>query len=150
MVAHSHVAWWKSLGLVFLPSLVVFVALDLTWITLFAGSVYKDVLGDYLTPQPRVVPGLLAWLCIVGAVYLFALPLSRTPAGAARQGALLGLGLYGCYEATNLSILQRWTPALAAVDTAWGCTACAAAAVVQLLLQRRLAAAAGAGPGGAL
>ncbi|GLC38505.1 hypothetical protein PLESTB_001732800 [Pleodorina starrii] len=140
-MAAPNVPLWKSLLLVFLPSLVVFVLLDVTWISLVAGSIYKSVLGDLLRPTPLVVPGLVAWLCIVGSVYIFALPGARTPTAALRQGLLLGVGLYGTYEFTNLSILGPWTWALAAADTAWGATACGVAAVLQLWLTRRLAAA---------
>ncbi|GLI70811.1 hypothetical protein VaNZ11_015698, partial [Volvox africanus] len=63
---------------VFLPSLVVFILLDVTWITLVGGSIYKTVLGNFLRSTPQIVPGLLAWVCIVGSVYLFALPNTRT------------------------------------------------------------------------
>lgn len=40
---------------------------------------------------------------------------------------------------TNLSILTPWTWALAAIDTVWGCVACAVVCWVQLALTRRLA-----------
>ncbi|KAG2448050.1 hypothetical protein HYH02_007077 [Chlamydomonas schloesseri] len=130
--------WWKH-AVVFIASLVAFVALDITWISLVAGQIYAKVLGDILR-QPDPLAGILAWTCIVGAVYYFALPSSRgSPVLALRQGALLGLGLYGCYEFTNLSILTRWTWALAAVDTLWGCVACGVVCWVQLALTRRLA-----------
>ncbi|KAG2431106.1 hypothetical protein HXX76_009636 [Chlamydomonas incerta] len=137
-VAKMAIPIWKQ-SVVFLASLVAFVALDMTWIILVAGNIYKNVLGDFLR-QPDPVAGILAWICIVGAVYYFALPSSRgSPALALRQGALLGLGIYGCYEFTNLSILERWTWGLAAADTVWGCVACGVVCWIQLMLTRRLA-----------
>lgn len=129
---------WKAVALVFLPSLVAFVLLDVAWISLVAVNMFKAVLGPELRETPDPASGALAWVCIVGAVFLFALPTARTVAVALRQGALLGLCIYGCYEFTNLSILNRWTWGLALADTAWGATACGFAAVVQLLLLRKL------------
>ncbi|KXZ42194.1 hypothetical protein GPECTOR_185g277 [Gonium pectorale] len=130
---------WKSVCLVFIPSLVAFVLLDVTWISLVAGSIYKTVLGDVLRPTPDIPSGVLAWLCIVGTLYLFALPSSKNGLTALRQGALLGAGLYGCYEFTNLSILVPWTWGLALADTAWGSFVCGVACWIQHSLHRRVA-----------
>ncbi|GIL85500.1 hypothetical protein Vretimale_13403 [Volvox reticuliferus] len=137
-MAGPSVPLWKGFFFVFLPSLVMFVLLDVTWITLVGGAIYKSVLGSMLRPTPQVVPGLLAWVCIVGSVYMFALPNTKNPAAAVRQGLLLGLCLYGTYEFTNLSILVPWTWALALVDTAWGSIACGAAAGLQSWIHRKL------------
>ena len=77
--------------LVFLPSLVAFVALDVTWISLVAGRIYKEVLGDLLRPTPDIPSGVLAWLCIVGAVQLFALTSAKTHLAALQQASWDGL-----------------------------------------------------------
>ncbi|GIL62231.1 hypothetical protein Vafri_16500 [Volvox africanus] len=82
---HPKPSLLVGLLFVFLPSLVVFILLDVTWIALVGGSIYKTVLGSFLRSTPQIVPGLLAWVCIVGSVYLFALPNTRTPAAAIRQ-----------------------------------------------------------------
>ncbi len=50
-----------GLALVFLPSLVAFVALDFIWISLVAAPMFKEALGDKLRPTPDIVAGALAW-----------------------------------------------------------------------------------------
>jgi uncharacterized membrane protein len=57
-----------------LPSYIVFIILDVIWISLVAGTVYKEVLGDSIRDPPGVIAGLGAWICIVGACQVFALP----------------------------------------------------------------------------
>lgn len=49
----------------------MFVGLDVVWITLVAGPMFKTVLGDMLRPTPDLVAGLAAWVCIVAAVQRF-------------------------------------------------------------------------------
>ncbi|GFR44282.1 hypothetical protein Agub_g5489 [Astrephomene gubernaculifera] len=135
----ASVPLWKSLLFIFLPSLVAFIALDITWIILIAGNLYVTTLGDFLrAPGAGLLPGLLAWLCVVASIYFFALPLSRSSTAALRQGALLGACLYGTYEFTNLAVLGRWTWSLALADTAWGTVVCGLTCCLQLWLQSRL------------
>ena len=84
VVATMAIPIWKH-AVIFLTSVVAFVALDMTWIWLVAGEIYLTVLGDILR-QPDPLAGILAWFCIVGAVYYFALPSSRgSPVLALRQ-----------------------------------------------------------------
>lgn len=142
LTEQPKLAPWKAGLAVFLPSLVCFVALDVTWIWLVASGMYKHVLGDSLRSPPGVVAGILAWICIVGTVYLFALPYAlpeRSWKLALQQGAVVGTLLYGTFEFTNLSIIKSWTWGLAFADLAWGGLVCAIAAVVQLFLYSKVA-----------
>ena len=51
------------------------------------------------------------------------------------QGLGIGLGLYGTYELTNMSIIATWSWSMVAADVAWGSFACALAAVIMHSLQ---------------
>ncbi|MEW5298352.1 MAG: hypothetical protein WDW36_001485 [Sanguina aurantia] len=124
-VTKPQLSWWKSLLLVFLPALVVFVVLDIAWIAFVIGKLYRDVLGDSVRSSPDVLSGAIAWLCIVGSVYVFVLPSSRSVLEGVQRGAMMGFLLYGCYECTNMSVINTWTWALTAADMAWGTFACA-------------------------
>jgi len=126
----TSLALWQVLVVV-LTSFIVFVAMDLVWIALVAGPAFKEVLGILMRPTPDIPSGLLAWVVIVGGVYYFAGAPARTIQHAAKQGALLGLVIYGTYELTNLSLINTWTWGLAAADIAWGSFACSCAAVLQ-------------------
>ncbi|KAL6750247.1 hypothetical protein V8C86DRAFT_2817428 [Haematococcus lacustris] len=124
-----------ALGVV-LPSLLVFILMDVAWIALVAGPLFKKVLGPLMRPQPGILAGLLAWLIIVTGVWYFAAAAARTPQRALTQGLLLGAVIYGTYELTNTSVISTWTWSLAAADMAWGSFACGMAALTQQQLQR--------------
>jgi len=62
-----------ALGLVFLPSFLAFVVLDVFWITVVAKDLYSG-LKPVLKPAPDAVAALLSWICIVAANYVFVLP----------------------------------------------------------------------------
>lgn len=124
-----------ALGVV-LPSLLVFILMDVAWIALVAGPLFKEVLGPLMRPQPGILAGLLAWLIIVTGVWYFAAAAARTPQRALTQGLLMGAVIYGTYELTNTSVISTWTWSLAAADMAWGSFACGMAALTQQQLQR--------------
>ena len=76
-----------------------------------------------------------AYACVAGAATLAAhdaLAADRGAGAAAWRGAVFGIFIYGCYNATALAVFgERWGAAPALVDTLWGCalsTAAAAAA----------------------
>mmetsp|Transcript_16555 Transcript_16555/g.35818 ORF Transcript_16555/g.35818 Transcript_16555/m.35818 type:complete len:151 (-) Transcript_16555:854-1306(-) len=137
-MANDKLPAWKSLLLVFFPALVIFVLLDAVFITFVAGPMFQEVLSGMLRPTPDLVAGLLAWVCIVGLVYHFALPRSHTLQEALIQGAIAGLFLYGTYELTNMSVISTWRYDVVAVDMAWGSTACAIACATMFLLHGKL------------
>lgn len=59
---------------VLLPSLVAFVLMDVVWIGLVASGFYQQQLASILKAEADLFAGLLAWLCICGASYIFVLP----------------------------------------------------------------------------
>ncbi|KIY98322.1 hypothetical protein MNEG_9641 [Monoraphidium neglectum] len=127
----------KALGLVFLPSFVAFVILDVIWITYVAKDVYAG-LKPILKEDPDPVAAVLSWIAIVMGAYVFVLPRTgggRTAWHVVGQGALFGLLLYGTVDLTNCALLTAWGWNVALVDMAWGTLACA----VLSLTQRSLA-----------
>lgn len=53
---------------------------------------FQAALQDLLRPSPDLLAGVLAWLCIVGLVYVFALPRAHNSQSAFLQvGSGLGL-----------------------------------------------------------
>jgi uncharacterized membrane protein len=121
---------------VFLPSLLVFVALDAVWITLVASGLYAP-LKPILKADVDLLAAAASWLCIVLGNYCFVLP--RTGGGATPwctvgQGALFGALLYGTVDLTNAALLAFWSWKIALVDIAWGTAASALLALTQRTL----------------
>jgi uncharacterized membrane protein len=136
-----------ALAVVFLASLVAFVTLDGIWIGFVAKGFYASHLAPagVLRPDADLLAALLSWVCIVAANALFVLPRTfgnRSAMHALRQGALLGVCLYGTVDFTNAALIRGWGWPVALVDVLWGTTACAVTALAQNRLAHAAAASA--------
>jgi uncharacterized membrane protein len=123
----------------FAGTLVGFLAIDLIWIARVAGPMYEQQVGDLLRAHPHLGAALAFYLVYVaGIVYLAVLPALASPSvrTALARGAVLGGVAYGTYAFTNLAMLEGWTLALTAADTAWGMVVTAAAAACGLWAAR--------------
>ncbi|MEQ1517370.1 MAG: DUF2177 family protein [Usitatibacteraceae bacterium] len=123
--------------MVFLATLAAFVALDALWISLVALKVFQGAIGGIMRPVPLIVPAAIFYVIyIAGLIRLAVMPAlrERSAKSAATNGAILGLTAYATFDLTNLTIIQGWTPKLAAVDMAWGTAVSAIAAVAGYLV----------------
>jgi uncharacterized membrane protein len=119
-------------ALVFVATLVAFLALDGVWLILVANAFFKSQLGSLLRAQPDLaVAGVFYVIYAAGLVALAVWPSvkEQSAAGAVWRGAALGLTAYATFDLTNLAILERWTLAVALVDMAWGTAASAMASL---------------------
>lgn len=112
----------------FLISLVSFIVLDFLWL----GFVVKGFnmrqlseIGRFENGEFKIfyVPALIVYFMLAALVTFFVLPKvtdaeSIWPSFA--WGALLGLLVYGVFDMTNLSILNKYPIAFALADMAWG------------------------------
>ncbi len=111
-------------AIAYLVTLLVFVGVDLIWLTWVGGPVYRDALGDLLLPTVRMQPALAFYLIYPLGLTMFAVHsgLHGTGmAGAAVAGALFGFFTYATYDLTNFATLRHWTLAVTLMDIGWGC-----------------------------
>jgi uncharacterized membrane protein len=100
---------------------VIFFPLDFLWLSTMGKSFYQKELGSLLLPNPNfVIAGLFYLAYLVGVVLLVAAPAEGDVFKALIFGAVLGFVAYGTYDLTNLSTVNGFSPAVAAVDMAWG------------------------------
>ena len=108
---------------------VVFFPLDFIWLSTMGKTFYQREIGGLLLPNPNlVIAGLFYLAYLVGVVLLVAAPAEGDVLKALLFGAVLGFVAYGTYDLTNLSTVNGFTPAVAAVDMAWGTALTAASA----------------------
>ena len=122
----------------YLPTLLLLLVIDGTWIALIALPMFRATLGqDMLTA--RLVPAVLFYLLYAAGIMVFVLPAGQ---GAwpttALYGALFGLFTYATYDLTNYGTLKSWTAALAASDIAWGMVMTAVVATFGMFAGRAL------------
>ena len=104
---------------------VVFFALDFAWLSTATARLYKPMLGDLLSDQPKLGIAAVFYLAyVVGIVALAVVPALREGdvVGALWRGALLGFLAYATYDLTNLSTIRGWPWQISAIDLAWGPT----------------------------
>ncbi|MBS0263843.1 MAG: DUF2177 family protein [Planctomycetes bacterium] len=135
----------KSLNLLLLL-LPVFLLLDITWLGVVMADFYSRELGDLVRRQggamaPRWAAAVPVYLLIPGGLVLFVRPRFASSRGlmtAWGWGAVFGGVLYGVYDLTNLSILEKWTLPMTVADILWGCVLCGTSSALLYLLDRRL------------
>lgn len=107
----------------YLVFLVVFGVIDVIWLSVMAGALYRPALGDVLLEKIRWVPALLFYFAFPALLIHFAL-MPALQAGSAMaafgNGALLGLLAYGTYDLTNYATLRPWTLKITIADLIYG------------------------------
>ena len=110
----KYLILYGALALIFFP-------LDFIWLSTMGKGFYQREIGSLLLPNPNLlIAGLFYLAYLVGLLILVAIPAEGNVLKALMLGALFGFVAYGTYDLTNLSTIQGFTPAVAAVDMAWG------------------------------
>lgn len=114
-------------------TLTVFLAVDLTYLGIIMSEFYKSEMGalarrsgDALAPVWWAA--FVVYVLIPLGILLFALPRvdgERWVISALTWGFVYGVVLYGVYDFTNVATLDRWPLKLALADTLWGGVLCA-------------------------
>lgn len=103
--------------------LLIFVVVDLAWLTSMSGRFYRPILGDVLAADVNLKAAVVFYLFYPLGLMVFAI-LPALKSGdlitAVIMGALFGLFAYGTYDLTNHATLRNWTTTLTVVDMAWG------------------------------
>ena len=107
----------------FAAAAVVFLVIDIAWISLFLGDVYDAQLGSMMRPSASAWAAALFYVGYLAAILFFAVrpALAETRvATAALNGAVLGAVAYGTYTLTNYAIFSQWSVLLVVSDIGWG------------------------------
>jgi uncharacterized membrane protein len=104
-------------------ALVLFVVIDIAWLTGPGRPLYVAEIGNLLRAQPNLAAaGAFYLLYCVGLTYFGVMPglSSAAPLVALYHGALFGLMAYATYDLTCLAVLNGFTTKIALIDMAWG------------------------------
>jgi uncharacterized membrane protein len=137
---------WHSLKL-YLLVVLVFLAIDLTWLGVLMANFYKAELGSLARRSGEAMSpvwwaAFLVYVLIPLGLVLFVLPRvsPESPAMTALGwGFLYGVILYGVYDLTNYSLIDRWSLRMTLVDITWGGCICAVTSYIAVVLDRWLA-----------
>ena len=129
---------------IYLICLPVTLLLDYLWLAKLMQRFYLSELGPYARVRGRTIKpvywaAVIVYLLLPLGIVLFALP-RVDPAhlipSSLGWGALFGLVIYGVYDMTNMSTLERWPVRMVWVDIGWGCFLCAMTTTCAALLEQ--------------
>lgn len=120
-------------------TLVVFLAIDMVWLTVIAKRFYAEKLGYLMAPKANLVAALLFYMLFVVGLLVFVIA-PALAAGSWLQALLAGLffGLvtYATYDLTNLATIRDWPVVITLIDLAWGSFVSGITSVLSYLLIR--------------
>jgi uncharacterized membrane protein len=130
------------LVIAYLSTLLIFVGIDMVWLTWVGGPVYRSLLGDILLPTVRMAPAFVFYLIYPVGLVLYAVQPNLTSGSllaAAIAGALFGFFTYATYDLTNFATLRNWPLTVTLMDIGWGMVLGAVAAAAATLVTGTLA-----------
>jgi len=110
---------------IYIPTLVVFLAIDAVWLTLIAKNFYTKYIGHLMSAQPNLIPALIFYLLYIVGLVIFVIQPALEQDSLMKVlalGALFGLCAYATYDLTNVATLKNWPYIVVFVDLAWGMT----------------------------
>jgi uncharacterized membrane protein len=126
---------------IFAITLVTFIVLDLTWVSLVAPTFYRAQVGFLMASTTNWIAVGLFYLVIVAGLLVFVI-IPGLPATSFRQplarAALFGLVTYGIFELSNLAVVKGWSVSVTIVDTLWGIFVSIVVSFISLRLASRL------------
>ena len=97
---------------------IIIVVVDYFALQLFLGPLFKQFIPNIQNKPMKIkfIPAAISYFFIVFAFYYFIIANNASILDA----FLLGLCIYGTYEATNMAILDNWPIKAFIADTLWG------------------------------
>lgn len=126
----------------YLVTAVVLLILDVIWLSVAAGALYRPYLAPLLRDGFDPVAAVLFYVVYVAGIVVFVISPklgdSRRWAVTAR-GAFFGLVAYATYDLTNQATLRDWSIVVTVADLCWGTFLTAVAATAGHAAAARLA-----------
>ena len=102
---------------------LIFLIIDVIWLSYSVKSFYKPQLGALLTEKPVLWAAILFYfIYVLGLSVLILQPaIDRNSIfHAFWTGIVFGIVAYGTYNFTNMATIKNWSPYVVFVDVIWG------------------------------
>lgn len=121
-------------------ALVIFLAIDIVWLTVISKSLYAQHLGYLMAPKAKLLVALLFYLLFVLGLQFFVLNPALASGSwkmALFAGMFFGLVSYATYDLTNLATIKNWPVLITVIDLVWGSVVSGLTSILSFLLIRR-------------
>lgn len=109
--------------ILYLITVGIFFAIDLTWLGLIAKNMYREKLGFILSDKVNWAAAIIFYLIYVGGIVYFAVVPAveaQSYSTAILNGVLLGMLCYATYDLTNMATIAQWPLSITIIDIIWG------------------------------
>ena len=130
----------KCLVLATLIASIIFLIIDVIWLSFATKSFYRPLIGNLLTDKPVMWAAALFYiLYVLGMAVVVIQPCisSESNLKTVYTGFVFGLVAYGTYNLTNMAVLKGWSPTVTFVDMFWGGSLTAVSATTGLYLAKK-------------
>jgi uncharacterized membrane protein len=96
---------------------ITMLLLDFVYLSAFAGffnKIVSSIQGSKI--KFNAIGAILCYILLIGGLNYFIISRRKS----LQEAFLLGVVIYGVYETTNLTILEKWPPKAVVLDTLWG------------------------------
>lgn len=118
-------------------ALVVFLGIDMVWLTVIAKKFYAEQLGYLMSKNPNLIAALVFYLVFTAALVFFVINPAienKSWVHALLAGAFFGLTCYATYDLTNLATVKDWPIVITIIDLIWGTVLSATVSVITYFL----------------
>ena len=113
----------KSFVLASIFTSIVFLIIDIIWLSITVKLLYRPAIGNLLNDKPVLwAAGLFYIIYILGLAFVIIRPAiyNNSSIQALCMGFIFGLVAYGTYNLTNMATVKGWSPSVVFVDMLWG------------------------------
>ena len=120
---------------------LIFLVIDVIWLSFATKSFYRPLIGNLLTEKPVLWAAALFYILYVFGVAVVVIQPCIHDTSILKTiyiGFVFGLVAYGTYNLTNMAVLKGWSPTVAFVDMFWGGSLTAFSAGSGLFFAKRI------------
>ena len=102
---------------------IIFLVVDIFWLSFSVKYFYRPQLGNLLTDKPVMWAAILFYFVyVIGLAIIILQPSlnSDSISKAFWTGIIFGFVAYGTYNFTNMATIKGWSPYVTIVDFIWG------------------------------
>ncbi len=120
---------------------LIFLIIDVIWLSFATKSFYRPLIGSLLTDKPVMWAAVLFYIIYVFGMAIVVIQPCINSASLFKSvytGFVFGLVAYGTYNLTNMAVLKGWSPTVTFVDMFWGGSLTAVSATTGLYLAKKI------------
>jgi len=123
----------------FFIAFVVFLGIDMLWLTVIAQKFYKAQIGHLMADKAKLLPAAIFYVLFIAAMVYFVIAPALEHQNLSRlilSAAIFGLVTYATYDLTNMATLKNWPLLVTVVDIAWGTFLSLAVSLITYLIRK--------------